>query len=192
MKVSVSGKQFVFPRSCACCGAYPLTSLAVSGSERNRKARTRGWIFDVPYCVTCKQHVRATEGITLLSLALAAIALIFGYVSAALSGQWIFGLQIGLFLLISSGLICGALLYLIRAKLLVNCTRLTRSVIYLGSNGSCHSFDIRSRFYASNFVLDNHRKLVNASPQVVSILKGTRFGDFQVPRRILKKKSERF
>jgi hypothetical protein len=39
MQVSVSGRQFVFPRSCACCGRFPLTHLTVGGTEKNRLAR---------------------------------------------------------------------------------------------------------------------------------------------------------
>ena len=54
MRVSVSGKQFKFPRTCACCGSYPLTSLSVSGAEKNQRARTKGWAWEVPYCTVCQ------------------------------------------------------------------------------------------------------------------------------------------
>lgn len=185
----MSGKQFVFPRSCACCGAYPLTHLTVSGAEKNKKARTRGWTWDIPYCVACKQHIQATERILLGSLLLVAGAFVSGVSSAILSGRWFLGFQTLVFLLVSSSVVCGTLLVYVRRRRSVNCLGLTRTVAYLGSNGSCHSFEIRSGFYAAEFVRANHRKLVNASPQVVSILRGTSFGDYQVPRRIVRRRT---
>ncbi len=71
-----------------------------------------------------------------------------------------------------------------------NCYFVGRAVHYLGSDGSCHSFDPKSPFYASDFVLANHHKIVNASVQVALILRGTKFGDYQVPRRIFKSRRD--
>lgn len=186
MRVNVSGKQFVFPRSCACCGGYPLTHLTVSGAERNRNARTRGWTWDIPYCVPCRRHIQATDRILLGLLLLVAGAFVSGVTSATVSGRWSLGLQTLIFLLVSSSAVFWALLVYVRGRRSANCRGLTRAVVYLGSNGSCHSFQIRSGFYAVEFIRANHRKLVNASPQVVSILRGTRFNDYQVPRRSMR------
>lgn len=185
MRVSVSGKQFVFPRSCACCGGYPLTSLPVVGAEQNKRARTKGWVFDIPYCLACRRHIRAAERILLLTLLLAAISLVSGFFRAVSTNRWPLGLETLGFLLFTSLLLGWILWQLVRSRRPINCTGMTRSVSYLSSNGSCHSFEIRSGWYAAEFVLANHRKLVNASPRVVSILKGTRFGNYQVPRRIV-------
>ena len=93
MYVSVSGKQFVFPRTCACCGAFPLTHLTVSGAERNRRARTKGWLWDIPYCVACKRHILASEGVFVLFLVLVATSFIGGFATALSSSSWARGLQ---------------------------------------------------------------------------------------------------
>lgn len=186
MRISVSGKQFVFPRSCACCGAHALTTLAVSGTERNRRARTRGWTWDIPYCVVCKQHIRSSERILLAALTLSALGLFSGFVAAAWTGRWELGLELAVFMLLATCFTCGALWRYVRGKSSINCLGMARAVAYLGSDGSCHTFDIKSAFYAADFVRANHRKLVNVSPRVASILRNTSYGEFQVPRRLVK------
>lgn len=186
MRVNVSGKQFVFPRTCACCGDYPLTSLTVSGTERNRRARTKGWTWDIPYCLPCKNHVKAAERIQLLALALGGAAFFAGFVSAALTARWLLGIEMTAFVLMGGGLLCWALWRNVRSQSPRNCLGMNRAVLYLGSDGSCHSFDIRSAWYAADFVRSNHRKLVNVSPPIASILGNTRHGEFQVPCRLLK------
>ncbi len=189
MRVSVSGKQFVFPRSCACCGAYPLTTLRVQGTERNKRARTKGWSWDVPYCVGCKRHIRLYEILRLTGSSLVAMLLLTVAVFVAYTGQYLlagFGAAGPLLVL---GVLFSMLLKRLRSKSDDNCRGLDRAVVYLGSDGSCHSFEIKSHYYAAEFVKANHRKVVNASPQVMSILRNTRFGDHQVPRRLFGKSS---
>ncbi len=187
MRVSVSGKQFVFPRSCACCGAYPLTELTVIGAEKNRRARTQGWTWEIPHCLKCKKHVKATEILFLVTLALTALTVIAGFVVGLITHYWTFGLATGAVTLFTVSIASWIAWRILRAKCSENCWGLTRSVIYLGSSGSCHSFDIKSGFYASDFVLANHHKVVNASPKVASILRNTSFGNYQVPRRMIRK-----
>jgi hypothetical protein len=188
MRVSVSGKQFVFPRSCACCGSYPMTSLPVSGTEKNRKARTKGWIWDIPYCMACKRHIRLAEAVLVAALGLSAISFISGFVTAILTGRWISGLAIVVFLLVVTVLGCWMLWWYVKVKRPINCCGQTRAVLYLGSSGACHTFDIKSGFYGADFVRANHRKIVNASTQVASILRNTQFGDFHVARRIVRRR----
>ncbi len=190
MQVSVSGKQFVFPRSCACCGAYPLTILRVHGTERNRRARTKGWSWDVPYCVGCKRHIRAYERLRLTGFSLATLLPFAAVLLVAATGQYFLAGFGTVTLLLILSVLYSMLLRQLRSKSDENCRGLERAVIYLGSDGSCHSFEIKSHFYAAEFVRANYRKVVNASPQVMSILRNTRFGDYQVPRRIFGK-SER-
>lgn len=187
MRVSVSGKQFVFPRSCACCGAYPLTSLPVSGTERNKRATTRGWTWDIPYCVGCKRHIRASERILLLALAFGGMSFLSGFVASAWTGRWPLGLELAVFLLLAGAFVCWALWRYVQGRSSPNCLGMARTVIYIGSEGTCHTFDIRSAFYLSDFVRANHRKLVNVSPRVASILRNIQFGEYQVPRRIVHK-----
>ncbi len=84
-------------------------------------------------------------------------------------------------------LTCAILLGMARRRCSRDCCGLTRAVLYLGSAGSFHSFEIRSKLYASEFVRSNHRKLVNATPQVVSLLRGMDFGEYQVARRMIRR-----
>ncbi|MHB8636078.1 MAG: hypothetical protein ACYC96_06365 [Fimbriimonadaceae bacterium] len=188
MRVSVSGKQFVFPRSCACCGAFPTTTLAVSGAEKNRRARTRGWVWDIPYCWKCRQHIRALDYLRGGLLIAASLACLAGVAVALADRSWIFGLAVWALALAALGS-AGFLTYLlIRRRATVNCCQMGRSVIYLGSDGPCHSFDSKSTFYAADFVRANHRKLVNASVRVASILRNTEFSKHRMPRRLLRER----
>lgn len=184
--MSVSGKQFVFPRCCACCGGFPLVTLSISGSEKNRLSRTKGWTFEVPFCVECRAHVRRTELVLLVWVICVALGGLLGF------GLFAFGRPVsgsvsvaGVPVLVST-LVCFGILHLARRNLPRDCSGLTRAVAYIGSVGVCHSFDIRSQSYAKEFILANHRKIVNASPQVANVLRGLTFGDSQTPRRIIR------
>lgn len=186
MKVSVSGKQFVFPRCCACCGGFPLVTLSVRGSEKNRLSRTKGWLWEVPYCTDCRAHVKRAE--------VALLGWICGIALAGLAGFGAFALGMGLgpaailatTLSVTGTSLCGLYLANVRQGLQRDCCGILRAVSYLGSAGVCHSFDIRSRSYATEFIRANHRKIVNASPRVAKILRGLSFGDFQTPRRLIR------
>jgi len=187
MKVSLSGKQFVFPRSCACCGAYPTTSLPVTGTERNKRALTKGWSFDIPYCLRCREHILATDKALIAGLIVVGAGIGACFVVAALRTHAQLGFELGALLVLATGALGVAGHKLLCRKLGVNCTGLTRSVIYLGSEGHCHSFDIRSAFYATDFIRSNHRKIVNASTRVASILTNTSHGAHQVGRRLTRR-----
>jgi len=188
MRVSLSGKQFVFPRECACCGSYPLTSISVSGTEKNRRARTKGWVWEIPYCQNCKRHVRLADGILMTGLGLLALSFVSSALVTAASRSLGSGV-LTLTLSASSSLLTGLIGWLIaRRRQNPNCCGLTRAALYIGSAGSCHTFDFKSGFYAAEFVRANHRKIVNASLTVASILGNTRFGDFQVARRLIRRR----
>jgi hypothetical protein len=68
------------------------------------------------------------------------------------------------------------------------CVSMRRAVVYLGSAGSCHSFEILSRTYAAKFVEANRHKLVNTSPQVMALLRQGEYGREQVARRLLRRR----
>lgn len=173
MRVNVSGKQFIFPRSCACCGAFPTTTLGLAGSEKNKRARTRGWVWDVPYCSAFKRHVRTVDYLLISLLGSLALAFLVGVAAGLTFGDWRSGVGAAACLLVAFAS-AGWLAYrLIRHKASVNCCSMTRAAAYLGSVGRCHSFDFKSGFYATDFVRANHRKLVNVGPQIVSIHRGT-------------------
>ena len=186
MRVNVSGRQFIFPRCCACCGAYPVTTLAVCGTERNKRARTKGWTWQIPYCMACKRHIKLRDIVLIGTVIASGVVVILGAVTAIVADQFSRGLTVTLLLLLAVLIFCRLIFRLIDWKLPENCYIIGRAVEYLGSDGSCHSFDFKSSFYASDFIRANHHKIVNASPSVASILGTTGFGKHQVPRRLVR------
>lgn len=189
MRVEVSGKQFAFPRVCACCGRFPGTRLTLSGPERNRKSQTSGWVWDVPYCKVCADHVKATDTILLAGLGLITASGILAFIGFALglAWQWCLAGLLGFTALIS--LLATFILKCKELRGYSQCASQTRAIKYLGSSGSCHSFDIRSRDYCTEFVRANRLKLVNASSSIGSIVKELDVSEHQVARRLTKKSS---
>lgn len=187
MRVDVSGKQFAFPRECACCGRFPGTRLTISGTERNRNSRTRGWAWDIPYCHQCLKHVLLADRILIGALALVALGGVGAFGGLAIGIDW--PVCLAFFLLI--GALTSAVTWLVFRGLkqgrFIGCTSLMRSVRYLGSSGSWHSFDFRSKAYVSGFVRANRLKLVNASASVSSMLRGLEASEYQVARRITRR-----
>jgi hypothetical protein len=184
MRVDVSGKQFAFPRQCACCGRFPGTWLTISGTERNRNSKTRGWAWDIPYCHQCRTHVRVADRLLIAALSLVALLGVGSFVALGLGAAWY--VSFAAFLLGSALASIGVAWLFARLKRsqFAGCVALIRSVRYLGSSGSWHSFDIRSRTYVSAFVRANRLKLVNASASIRSMLREQEMSEFQVARRI--------
>lgn len=187
MRIEVSGKQFVFPRECACCGGFPETTLTISGTERNRNSRTRGWAWDVPYCKDCRRHVVAVDRILLGGLTIVAL---FGFCSlpiALLQDARLVALSLFLIGVFSTGLLSWVLVMRVKARANSTCDTIVRAVTYLGSAGPVHSFDFRSRHYAKAFVRANRLKLVNASMMVSQIVRDLPVSENQVARRLTKR-----
>lgn len=140
----------------------------------------------MPYCVGCRLHIRALDYLQIAALILASLSILLGFSFGLLHGKLLAGLTAGGVVAALSGLAAIGGYLLVRSMLSAKCWGLPRSVLHLGSHGSVHTLEIRSPFYGAEFVRSNYRKLVNISPKVAAILKGTRFGDFQVPRRLLR------
>lgn len=187
MRIEVSGKQFVFPRQCVCCGRFPGTRLTISGSERNRNSRTRGWVWDVPYCQQCVAHVKAADWVLLGGLTIASL---FGF---CLLLSVFFGVAWQLSITWFAGSVASAITLswtaLIRIQKLKHprCATVFRAIEYLGAAGPIHSFKFRSRPYAEEFVRRNRLKLVNASAMVSQVAKQVTVSENQVARRITKR-----
>lgn len=187
MRVEVSGKQFVFPRQCACCGRFPGSRLTISGSERNRNSRTEGWIWDIPYCVQCVSHVKAVDRIFIGGLSIVALFGICSFIVGFVLTSWLSGLG---FFAATTALVTGAVWILLSAVKIgqhEQCCTAFRAITYLGSAGAIHSFDFRSKGYCSAFVRANHHKLVNASASVSRIARDLAVSENQVARRITKR-----
>lgn len=184
MRIEVAGKQFVFPRECACCGGFPQTTITLSGTERNRNSRTRGWAWDVPYCQECRRHVTRTDQAFIVGLTIAAL---FGFCSFlyALFGGARLGAGLFLASLIVAAVITSALVPKTRGG--ASCVTVFRALIYLGSSGVIHSFDFRSKPYARAFVRSNRLKLVNASVVVSQMVRDLPVSENQVARRLAKR-----
>jgi len=127
-----------------------------------------------------------TDRVKIGALALAAFAICFAFISGFTRGS-LSGLTVAALGVTAVGLAFVTVSRLRRQHLPRNCWGLRLAVEYLGSNRDCHAFDIKSYYYARDFILANHRKIVNASPKVAGILRNTEFGDYQVPRRLLRR-----
>lgn len=173
MRIDISGYQFQFPQQCACCGARAEVPLIVSATQTQGKGRllqhvTRAW--SIPYCRQCLRHIRAFELSLLLFLCFLGLAATIAVLVLAESGSPMDALTY-LFSGIG-GSIALVLLFLLRAFRLKHsgCVGISRSVSYLGWQGSQHSFEVRSWKFAHAFMSANERKLVNLSPHVVRSL----------------------
>lgn len=187
MRVEVSGKLFVFPRQCACCGRFPGSRLTISGTERNRNSRTRGWVWDVPYCRDCVAHVRLTDRVLIVGISIAAVFGFCSFLMIVLGVDW--RLSVALVLTSSVGVV--ALVWFAVARIMrrahAGCCTVFRAVTYLGSAGATHAFDFRSRPYLRSFVRSNRLKLVNASAIVSQIVQDSFVSENQVARRLTKR-----
>ncbi len=187
MRVEVSGKLFVFPRQCACCGRFPGSRLTISGTERNRNSQTRGWVWDVPYCRDCVAHVRLTDRILIVGISIASVFGFCSFLITALGVEW--SLSVATFLASSVG--AGALVWFaisrVKRRAHYGCCTVFRAVTYLGSAGATHAFNFRSKPYFRVFVRSNRLKLVNASAIVSQIVQNSSVSEIQVARRLTKR-----
>lgn len=184
MRVSVSGRQFVFPQVCVCCGAAASTTLGVLGTEKNKNSRTKGWSWQLPYCLPCAQHVRRYENYLLASMVSLALALPMLVLAVGWFDNVILFVASGLFLLVGTLSIVSCM----TATKSSGCQSRGRSALYRGSDGSCHTFDFKARRYAAQFVIANQNKIINASKGVASILRDVASRNYQTPKRFVSKK----
>lgn len=118
------------------------------------------------------------------------IAALFGFCSLLMAIMWeawfegsvLFAASVSL-----PAVICAMLLLRIKGRLHSNCASVFRALAYLGSAGTVHSFEFRSRTYARLFVRANRLKLVNASALVSQIVLDLPVSENQVARRLTKR-----
>jgi hypothetical protein len=171
MRVDVSGYQFTFPMSCACCSGVANAQLTVSASKSSGKrvVHTKTQVWDIPYCTHCLQHVKAVEEAATVAKILTLLSVVGGGFVWYAAAPWI-----GILLAIS-GLIGTIILYnhqmtKARGMRSASCVSVAKAVAYLGWYGTLHRFEIVSVDFARNFMVENQRKLVNLSPQAQRML----------------------
>lgn len=188
MRVDVSGHQFVFPPTCACCNDKADTELTVSArkSTGKRVIHTSTNTWDIPYCDHCVEHVKAAEAAVTLAWAL-------GVLSIAASGVlWysvtpFLGIPVGVIGLVGAVLLYNKLMGGARAVCGADCVCVEKAVKYLGWHGPLHKFNIASLDYALAFMVANQKKLVNLSHEARDLLESSgrmpRLGARRAPRR---------
>jgi len=187
MRVEVSGKQFVFPPQCACCGRFAGTQLRLTGTERNRRSLTKGWAWGIPYCHRCLGHVKTSDRILVGWLTAVTVAGLLAFIAHATGVPMSLAIAVFASVALSSSLASWMGIRRIKLAIYPECTTLSRAATYLGSTGSWHSFEFKSKTYCTEFVRANRFKLVNASASVASLAKDLDPSRFQVGKRITKR-----
>jgi hypothetical protein len=173
VELTVSGKAFIVPILCCCCGREPSAEVEVAATKRSGKRvvqeTTRAWRF--PVCGACLKHQTewaSAEAYPRYGWTAGGLVGCFGllvFFLAALAGT------IGLLVFGVAGLILSAaiipLVYVLRssgrdrsrAACSPECAQPSAAVRYLGWNGSLHSFAMYNRYYASEFMRANISKI---------------------------------
>jgi hypothetical protein len=190
MKVAVSGNIFSFPPECPCCGATPDTTLSVSASrpsrERQPRAETRVW--DIPYCVRCISHMNAYEKLRPLARILTVLSIFLGMIVALTYGLY-WGLGAGILSLAATLGIFAAWRKHVQSLRSPDCAGSGCAIAYIGWEASVHEFEIGSQRFAKVFLAANRKKLINLSPEAITLLaassKGIGSGTARSSRRYL-------
>ena len=168
MRVQLSGKRFVFGRSCVCCGAAAETELAVSSTRTTGKrvvrTQTNTWKF--PYCQSCVAHVAAWDSAG--ACGLIALAVIVGIALAFVHP--LLGVAVAGAGIVLAGRAAKQKRAAAQALCGPACTSAQRAVTYEGWSGTVETFEIASERYALQFMLGNREKLINVSPETWSKL----------------------
>lgn len=178
MQVEVSGRQFIFPSLCACCGTHSETSFTVSASKSTgkKKVRTETHTWDFPYCTCCIKHVNAESSAASLScLIVIATVIVVGYLIVNINIFW-------LSIFLSVGIIAAAIWIISKlyaqAQLMrnANCCCLSKAVDFLSWDGTHQIFEITSHKYALAFMIANKQKLINISSKAKELLESNGHG----------------
>lgn len=171
MRIDVSGHSFVFPDKCACCCGVANTQCYISASRSTGKrvVHTKTQVWDVPYCARCASHVMAAKGSRSAALLLVGLSILL----AVLVGYFLTpsaGVTIGAFGVVGSLVVHSRLMAKARGQCNAECVSVDKAIAYLGWHGTLHQFEMSSPHYASDFMVVNHTKLVNLSPQARNLL----------------------
>lgn len=171
MQVHISGQFITRPHECACCAGIPdreidATARRTTG-KRVKRTQEKTWSF--PYCSACMAHKQKWDGAIgalFAGIGVGVVLILWGWVAKTLA----FALPLALLLV---GVACLVTYFGIRAANALrheDCTSASATVRYLGWNGSVHSFDIDSEYFALALMHANRTKLVNVPPALWSLL----------------------
>ncbi|HWZ45504.1 MAG TPA: hypothetical protein VNW97_18665 [Candidatus Saccharimonadales bacterium] len=171
MRVDVSGHQFTFPPTCACCNSAADRQLTISASKSSGKRviHTKTQVWDIPYCAHCLAHVGAADraaGTAKLLTILSLLAAVFLWYLTSFYIALIFGILA----IIGTAILHGKQMSNARAMCSPACMSVSRAIAYLGWHGTLHRFEVLSPNFARDFMAANQRKLVNLTPQARDLL----------------------
>jgi hypothetical protein len=187
MRVEASGRQFVFPVQCACCGGAADGRLTASASKSTGKKVVHTTIhsWDFPYCSPCIGHVKAAESASSISILLTVVALVIAVILYVGVAGWL-GVATGLGGMAGVIVLYNKMMAKAKAACGPQCACVSSAVTFLNWDGTKQAFDMASAGYATAFMMANERKLVNLSPQAQQFLEanghGHQFGGQQAAR----------
>jgi len=171
MRVDVSGRHFIFPSECACCGGPADTELAASASREwgKRVVHTETKSWDIPYCTRCTSHIASYEEAGSLARILTVLSVVVGG-AIVFMGNPFWGIAIGIILVIGTVMVFARSLTRARSLCSDRCAIVGRAVAYLGWDSSVHKFEMSSQHFAVSFMDSNRSKLVNLSVEAIGLL----------------------
>jgi len=190
LRVDVAGHKFVFPSVCACCCGAADSQLDVHATRYSGKrvvhTSTRCW--SIPYCSSCLRHVAALERAAARGKLLVFLSLIGGLilliVGAAVGGA--IGAILGILATVLAVLWISSSTETAKrsasAMRTTSCAHVGRAVVYLGWHGTLHQFDFASLHFGQEFMLNNHKKLVNMTPAAMKFLATSEIQQPDAPR----------
>jgi hypothetical protein len=172
MLVEVSGRDFVFHPTGACCGEVAKTA-APSTTSRQRgmlTVRSKRISWEVPYCFACAKHTKAVQTADFVMMDTGSISVGIGGVVFMISSYKFLGVSIALVGMFISLLITKYLT--IRAKALCTdaCTCTASASEYVGFFHDSAKLEVISPVYAVAFMKANRKKLVNVQPETWELL----------------------
>lgn len=186
MHVSVSAKQLIFPKQCACCAGKADEKLTVYSTRRTGvrvvREQTHSWNF--PYCQSCVYHVQAADAaisydlfaylgfflcvVVCISIGLALQSYTDGI--AFLVAGVLLGIVLGILSVIWATRLDEKQTKRIESMRQSHCVCTKKAISYEGWSGSVQHFYFHSKIYGVRFVLANRAKIVNLSSEVESFI----------------------
>jgi hypothetical protein len=188
MRVEASGRQFIFPAECACCGGSADGRLTASASKTTGKkvVHTTTHTWDFPYCSRCLRHVRAAQSAVSVGIFLAALTAVLAVVLYLAVAPWL-AVLVGIVGFVGMVMLYNKMMGSAKAACAPECACVSSAVAFLEWDGSRQAFEITSTSYAVAFMVANERKVVNLSPRALLLLeaqgRGSQAGGQQAARR---------